>query len=105
MDLVFIIGAAAQVATTGLLTGSVAAAARRAGALPSWLNWLGLTVAALSVLSMLSLLTEPATAFIPLGRFVGMVWFVGLAVALLRRRPAAPAVAPGSTRQPAAQRV
>lgn len=65
MDLVFITGAAAQVATTGLLIGTIAAAARTARALPSWLNWLGLAVAALSALSMLSLMFEGATVFIP----------------------------------------
>ncbi|MGK4579949.1 hypothetical protein [Kitasatospora sp. HPMI-4] len=100
MDLVFVTGAAAQVATTGLLTGAVAAAARRSRALPGWLNRLGLAVAALSVLSLLSLLTEAATPFLPLGRYLGMVWFTGLAVMLLRRT-SAPAV-PLPTAVPAA---
>lgn len=87
MDLAFITGAAAQIATTGILVGAIAAAARTARSLPNWLNWLGLTVAALSALSMLSLLFKAASPFLPLGRYVGMVWFLGLAATLLRHRP------------------
>lgn len=94
MDVVFITGAAPQVATTGILVGAIAAASRTARTLPSWVNWLGFAVAALSTLSMLSLLFMAATAFIPLGRYVGMVWFLGVAVALLRRpKPVATAAA------------
>lgn len=60
MDLVFITGAAAQVAPTGLLIGVFATADRKSRVLPgwpswlnwlNWLNWLGLAVAALSALS------------------------------------------------------
>jgi hypothetical protein len=87
MDLSFITGAAVQVSTTGILVGAVAAAGRTGGILPKWLNWLGLTVAALSALSMLSLLFKGATPFLPVGRYLGMVWFLGLA-AVLPRRPA-----------------
>ncbi|MEV6768273.1 hypothetical protein AB0N05_06515 [Nocardia sp. NPDC051030] len=86
LDMVFITGAAPQVATTGLLVGAIATAARSARALPAWLNWFGLLVAAFSLASMLSLLFEPATLFIPLGRYLGMVWFLVLAAMLLLRR-------------------
>lgn len=84
MDLAFVTGGAAQVATTGLLIGAVAAAARRSRALPGWLNWLGLAVAAASTAAMLSLLLEPASALIPLGRFAGMIWLLGLATVWFR---------------------
>ncbi|WP_037361012.1 hypothetical protein [Amycolatopsis orientalis] len=85
LDLSFITGAAAQVTTTGILIGAIAAATRTAGRLPSWLNWLGLTAAALSVLSVLSLLFKDATPLLPLGRYLGMAWFLALAVLLPRR--------------------
>jgi hypothetical protein len=101
MDLVFITGAAAQVTTTGLLIGAIAAAARKARTLPGWLNWLGLTVAALSALSMLSLLFPSATPFLPIGRYLGMVWFLGLAATLLRR-PNPVAMASARTASPPA---
>lgn len=86
LDLVFVTGAAPNVATTGVLIGAVAVAAKKTQLLPAWLNWLGLTVAALSAVSMLSLLAEPLTIFIPLGRYIGMVWFLCLAVLLGLRR-------------------
>ncbi|TVT34830.1 hypothetical protein FNH05_26460 [Amycolatopsis rhizosphaerae] len=85
MDLSFITGAAGQVATTGILVGAVAAAARTATSLPRWLNWLGLAVATLSALSMLSLLWKAATPLLPVGRYLGMIWFLGLTAALSRR--------------------
>ncbi|MVU80192.1 hypothetical protein GPX89_23470 [Nocardia sp. ET3-3] len=85
LDIVFITGAAPTVATGGLLIGGIAAAAMRTQWLPAWLNWLGLVVAAFSVVSMFSLLAEPVTIFIPLGRYLGMVWFLCLAVRLAFR--------------------
>lgn len=100
-DTVFITGAAPQVAATGLLTGALAVAALKSRALPAWLNWLGLAVATLATLSMLSFLSEPATIFIPLGRYLGMVWFLGLAAVLLRRGATRTAV-PAEPGQPTA---
>ena len=91
MDLTFTTGAAAQVATTGLLIGAIATAARASRTLPGWLTWLGLAVAVLSVLSVASLLAEPTTVLLPLGRYPGMVWFTGLAVTLLVRGAKRPA--------------
>ena len=88
MDLSFVAGAAVQVTTTGLLTAAVSAGARSAGSLPKWLTWFGLGVAALSALSMLSLLFKAASPFLPICRYLGMVWFLALA-ALLARRSAA----------------
>ncbi|MGV9295501.1 hypothetical protein [Amycolatopsis sp. NPDC003676] len=83
-DLSFTTGAAVQIATIGLLTAAVATGAR----IPKWLAWFGLGVAALSVLSMLSLLTKGFSPFLPIGRYLGMVWFLGLAALLpLRARP------------------
>lgn len=84
MDLAFITGAAAQVSTTGLLVGAVASAARRAQTLPGWLNWSGLAAAALSLLSVVSLLAPAASPALPIGRYLGMAWFLCLAVVLLR---------------------
>jgi hypothetical protein len=95
MDLTFITGAAPQVATTGLLIGVVAAAARPTRLLPVWLCRSGLVVAAVSALSLLSLLGKTATVLIPLGRFSGMLWFLGASIILLRRRTAAPPSANG----------
>ncbi|WP_146100568.1 hypothetical protein [Nocardia nova] len=86
LDLVFITGAAPSVATTGLLIGTIAAAGRKMSFAPAWLNWLGLVVAFFSLVSMVSLLAEPMTLFIPLGRYVGMLWFLCLAASPAFRR-------------------
>ncbi|MGF6884795.1 hypothetical protein ABIA39_007024 [Nocardia sp. GAS34] len=86
-DLVFVTGAAPHVATLGLSVGALAAAGFRTGALPRWLSWSGSVIAAASLLSMLSLLFEPATIFIPFGRYIGMLWFLALAVTFLLHRP------------------
>lgn len=85
LDLSFITGAAVQVTATGILVGVAATAARAAKSLPAWLVRLGLAVAALSALSMLSLLFKGATPLLPIGRYLGMVWFLGLTVVLTRR--------------------
>ncbi|MGT2462880.1 hypothetical protein [Sinomonas atrocyanea] len=85
MDLAFITGAAAQVATTGMLVGAVAAAGRGARSLPGWLAWTGVAVAAVSLLSMVSILAPAATPALPVGRYLGMAWFLCLAAVLLRR--------------------
>ncbi|MDA3627912.1 hypothetical protein OU415_20935 [Saccharopolyspora sp. WRP15-2] len=87
-DLVFITGAAPHVATLGFLVGAVAYVGRKTGALPAWLNWFGLVIAAVSLVSMLSLMFEVATIFIPLGRYVGMIWFLAVAAVLWSRREA-----------------
>ncbi|WP_460354762.1 hypothetical protein [Actinoallomurus acanthiterrae] len=88
MDLTFITGAGPQVATTGLLFGAVAVAARTTRLLPGWLCWIGIVVAVISALSMLSLLGKAATPLIPIGRFSGMLWLLGASIVLLRRRAA-----------------
>ncbi|MET9258639.1 hypothetical protein [Amycolatopsis sp. NPDC004079] len=87
-DLSFSTGAAVQIAATGLLTAAVSTGAR---GLPKWLAWFGLGVAALSVLSMLSLLAKGFSPFLPIGRYLGMAWFLGLAVFLPRRAGRYPA--------------
>lgn len=85
-DSVFITGAGPHVAALGLMVGAFAWAGLKTGALPQWLSWPGLLIAAASVLSLLSLLVEPATIFIPIGRYIGMVWFLGVATSVLLRR-------------------
>lgn len=84
-DLSFTTGAAVQVATTGLLAAAVSAGARSAHSLPKWLAWLGLGVATLSALSLLSLLFKGFSPLLPIGRYLGMAWFLGLAALLPRR--------------------
>jgi hypothetical protein len=97
-DLVFITGAAPHVATLGLLVAAVAYAGRKTGTMPAWLNWFGLVIAALSLVSMLSLMFEVTAIFIPLGRYVGMIWFLGVAAVLWSRRISADVTTPVARR-------
>src|SRR5689334_17937091 len=95
-DLVFVTGAGPHIAVLGIFVGVAATATLRTRAMPVWLSWFGVVVAGLSVLSILSLLAYFGTFFIPAGRFLGFIWFIGASVLLLRpatvgRAPDAPA--------------
>jgi hypothetical protein len=96
-DLVFVTGAGPHIAVLGVFVGVAAAVTLRTRAMPVWLSWFGVVVSILSVLSILSLLAYFGTFFIPAGRFLGFVWFVGMSVLLLR--PATPAEAAGAPRR------
>lgn len=86
MDLTFITGAAPAIGTLGLALWAVSRTALASGALPAWVGWSGLVLATASVLSLLSLVTEPATVLIPFGRYVGFAWFTGVSLMMWRRQ-------------------
>ena len=91
-NLNFLSGGAAHVASLGLFVGAASIAASRARALPRWILWLGILAAALSILSLVSLVWFPATILLPLGRLLAFVWSiaVGLVLALgTQREPGA----------------
>ncbi|MHA6803211.1 hypothetical protein [Salinifilum ghardaiensis] len=92
----FFTGGAAHTAWLGLLVGAVSAAARRGRALPGWLTTAGLVSAALSLLSLLSLLTDAAALFIPLGRFSGLLVIAAASVFMALGRAGAKLHAPPS---------
>ena len=48
---------------------------------------MGIVVAVISLLSVASLLLEPASYLLPLGRFSGFVWIFAVSVVLARGRP------------------
>ncbi|MFJ9692760.1 hypothetical protein [Kitasatospora sp. NPDC101183] len=85
LDLTFITGAAPAVGTLGLVLWQVSRTARESRALPSWVAWSGLVLAVASLLSLLSLVAEPATLLIPVGRYLGFVWFAAVGITLWRR--------------------
>lgn len=84
----FLSGGAAHVASLGLFVGASSIAALRARALPRWILWLGILAAALSILSLSSLVWFPATILLPLGRLLSLIWSiaVGLVLALGKQR-------------------
>ena len=83
----FLSGGTLHVASLGLFMGAASIAALRAKALPRWIPWLGIVAAALSILSLASLVLFPASVLIPLGRLLAFVWSiaVGLVLALGKR--------------------
>ncbi|MCK7626555.1 hypothetical protein MUU72_26220 [Streptomyces sp. RS10V-4] len=94
MDLSFITGAAPAIGTLGLAMWPVSRTVLASRALPVWVGWAGLFLAAASGLSLLSLLLEPATVFIPVGRYLGFIWFIAVSLLLWRRGGRTPAPAP-----------
>lgn len=66
----------------GLFVAGVSVTAGLHRLIPRWLMWLGLAVAAACELASFTLLVWSAGYFIPVGRFVGLVWMIAVAVAL-----------------------
>jgi len=87
-NLNFLTGGTLHVASLGLFVGAASISTLNARALPRWILWLGLAAAALSILSLASLLFFPASILIPLGRLLAFVWCIamGIVLALGRRR-------------------
>jgi hypothetical protein len=86
--LTFLTGGTLHVASLGLFVGAASIAALRAKTLPRWIQWLGIVAAALSLLSLASLVLFPASILIPLGRLLAFVWSiaVGIVLALGKQR-------------------
>ncbi|MEU1448591.1 hypothetical protein [Streptomyces mirabilis] len=100
-DLSFITGAGPAIATLGAAVFLVAATGRVNRALPAWVAWSGMVIGVASVLSMSSLVAEGGSAFIPIGRFFGFIWFIALSVLLWRRGgPTGGLTGPGTPRHP-----
>jgi len=70
------------VAPLGLFLAGVSVTAGLHRLIPRWLMWLGILVAAACELATLTLLVWNAAYFIPMGRFLGVVWMIGVAVTL-----------------------
>ena len=66
----------------GLFAAGVSVTAGMHKLIPRWLMWLGIVVAAAGELSSLTLLNFTAGYFIPVARFLSIVWMLGLALKL-----------------------
>jgi hypothetical protein len=55
--------------------------------LPRAWAWAGLVIAALGMLSLLSLLTPALYPLLPVGRFGGLIWLVAASILLPHDRP------------------
>lgn len=84
--LFFLCGGPAHVVTLGLLIAGIAVTALFNGALPRWLGFAGVVIAALAVLSVLTMVVPAVAILLPIARFTGMIWIVATAALLPRAR-------------------
>jgi uncharacterized protein involved in cysteine biosynthesis len=66
----------------GLFVAGVSITAGLHRLIPRWLMWLGVLIAIACELASLTLVVWNAAFFIPVGRFVGAIWMIAVAVTL-----------------------
>jgi hypothetical protein len=66
----------------GLFIAGVSLTAGLHKLMPLWLMWLGIVVAIACELATLTLLNFTAGYFIPVGRFISIVWMIGVSITL-----------------------
>jgi hypothetical protein len=84
--LAFVAGGPGYAIGLGLLFAGIAVPAFILRLVPRWLAGAGLVLAVLAELTWLSVLAEPLQYLIPVARFVGGLWLVGVGFALPRHR-------------------
>jgi hypothetical protein len=90
--LCFLFGGTVYAVGFGLLAAGVSVTSYFMRLLPRWMVVLGMLLAITGELSSLSLIAYPANFFIPITRYLGLIWMVSVAVALRKNRtPAQPA--------------
>jgi hypothetical protein len=89
--LAFVAGGPAFAVGLGLLIAGSAVPAFVLRLVPRWLAVTGLALAVVGELAWLSMLVEPLQLLIPVTRFVGAVWLIGLGFQLPRNRHEVPA--------------
>jgi hypothetical protein len=82
LQLGFAAGGPGFVAPLGLFVAGVSVTSGLHRFIPRWLMWLGILTAGASELSTLTLLTWNAAIFIPMGRFISIIWMFGVAVTI-----------------------
>ena len=80
----FLAGGPIHVPLLGLFVGASSMVTLRTKALPRWIIWLGIVAAALSLLSVISLVWFPASVLLPLGRLLVFVWSIAVGIVLVR---------------------
>jgi hypothetical protein len=85
----FLLGGVVFAVGFGLLAAGVSVTSYFMRLLPRWLVVFGMLLAATGELASLSLIAYPANFFIPITRYLGLIWMVSVAVALTRGPKAA----------------
>lgn len=90
----FLLGGVVFAVGFGLFSAGVSVTSHFMRLLPRWMVVLGILVGVTGELSSFSLIAFPANFFIPITRYLGIVWMLSVAVALTKdRRAAQPAPA------------
>ena len=84
--LCFLLGGAVYSVGFGLLAAGVSVTSYFMRLIPRWMVVLGMLLAITGELSSLSLISYPANFFIPITRYLGLIWMVSIAVALTKNR-------------------
>jgi hypothetical protein len=84
--LCFLLGGAVYSVGFGLLAAGVSVTSYFMRLLPRWMVVLGMLLAITGELSSFSLIAYPANFFIPITRYLGLIWMVSVAVALTKNR-------------------
>ncbi len=79
-------GGFAHVAALGLLMAGVSVPSLITGLMPKWVCWLGLIVAAVCELAVLSMVFPTLSILLPLGRFPAFVWLIAVGFTLPKHR-------------------
>jgi hypothetical protein len=85
----FLLGGAVFAVGFGLLAAGVSVTSHFMRLLPRWMVVLGMLVAITGELSSFSLIAYPANFFIPITRYLGIIWMFSVAVALTKNREVA----------------
>jgi hypothetical protein len=91
--LCFLFGGTVFAVGFGLLTAGVSVTSYFMRLLPRWLVAFGMLLAVTGELSSLSLIAYPANFFIPVTRYLGLIWMVSVAIALTKNRKVVEAAA------------
>ncbi len=82
----FATGGVGHTATLGLLLAGAAVTCLFYRLMPPWMPWVGLVIAAIAELSVLSLLFQPLSILLPLSRFPGYIWLIIAGFSILNWR-------------------
>lgn len=85
----FLLGGVVFAVGFGLLAAGVSVTSHFMRLLPRWLVVLGMLLAITGELSSFSLIAYPANFFIPITRYLGVIWMLSVAVALTKDRKVA----------------
>jgi hypothetical protein len=93
----FLFGGVVFAVGFGLLAAGVSVTSHFMRLLPRWMVALGMLVAITGELSSFSLIAYPANFFIPITRYLGVIWMISVAVALTKNRKVAHAAYTGDS--------